>query len=116
MNGYVSRSRLSLFLIVITQSLFLAEAESRGEDLIVTEDTTLDPRKTYGRMVIRASNITVDGREITARPGQTVIQAAQDAGIYIPYLCYFPGMKPYGSNKRSVGVRSSGSSGRAASL
>ena len=41
--------------------------------------------------------LTVDGQEIEAKPGQTIIQAAQDADIYIPYLCYFPGMKPYGA-------------------
>ena len=45
---------------------------------------------------------TVDGREIEARPGQTIIQAAQDADIYIPYLCYFPGMKPYGACRLCV--------------
>lgn len=40
---------------------------------------------------------TIDGQEVTAKPGQTVLQAAVDAGIYIPYLCYFPTMKPYGA-------------------
>ncbi len=42
-------------------------------------------------------SLTIDGVEVTANPGQTVIQAAMDAGIYIPYLCYWPGMKPYGA-------------------
>ena len=41
--------------------------------------------------------LTVDGVQIGAKPGQTVIQAAMDAGIYVPYLCYWPGMKPYGA-------------------
>ena len=41
--------------------------------------------------------ITVDGKQVTAKPGQTIIQAAMDAGLYIPYLCYFPKMKPYGA-------------------
>ena len=45
---------------------------------------------------------TVDGQEIEAKPGQTIIQAAQDADIYIPYLCYFPGMKPYGACRMCV--------------
>ena len=26
-----------------------------------------------------------------------IIQAAMDAGKYIPYLCYYPGMKPFGA-------------------
>ncbi len=40
---------------------------------------------------------TIDGKPITAKPGQTIIQAAMDAGVYIPYLCYYPKMKPYGA-------------------
>ncbi|MEX0760852.1 MAG: molybdopterin-dependent oxidoreductase [Dehalococcoidia bacterium] len=46
--------------------------------------------------------LTIDGREITAKPGQTVLQAAMDAGIYIPYLCYYPKMKPYGACRTCV--------------
>lgn len=41
--------------------------------------------------------ISIDGIEITAKAGQTVLQAAIDNNVYIPYLCYWPGMKPYGS-------------------
>ena len=33
-----------------------------GADLEITADTTLDPQQTYGKMVIKASNVTVDGR------------------------------------------------------
>ncbi|MDA1257568.1 MAG: molybdopterin-dependent oxidoreductase [Chloroflexi bacterium] len=51
---------------------------------------------------------TVDGQEIEANPGQTIIQAAQDAGIYIPYLCYYPGMKPYGACRMCVVSTESG--------
>ena len=39
----------------------------------------------------------IDGREVTAKPGQTILQAAMDQEIYIPYLCYYPKMKPQGS-------------------
>ena len=52
--------------------------------------------------------LTVDGQEIEAKPGQTIIQAAQDADIYIPYLCYFPGMKPYGACRMCVVSTESG--------
>ena len=45
---------------------------------------------------------TIDGREVETTPGTMVIQAANDAGIYIPYLCYHPGMKPYGSCRMCV--------------
>ena len=39
----------------------LSHATESGE-LIITESTTLDPNKTYTRIVIKASNITLDGR------------------------------------------------------
>jgi formate dehydrogenase alpha subunit len=45
---------------------------------------------------------SIDGTEVTAKPGQTVLQAALDAGIYIPYLCYYPKMKPYGACRACV--------------
>ncbi len=39
---------------------------------------------------------TIDGKEIEAAPGQTIIEAADDAGVYIPRLCHKPGLEPYG--------------------
>jgi [NiFe] hydrogenase diaphorase moiety small subunit len=41
--------------------------------------------------------ITIDGKEIDARMGQTILEAADDAGIYIPRLCSHPDLKPIGS-------------------
>ena len=46
--------------------------------------------------------LTIDGVEVTTERGKTVIQAAMDAGIYIPYLCYYPTMKPYGACRMCV--------------
>ena len=43
------------------------------------------------------TTFTIDGREVSAKPGQTILQAAMDHDIYIPYLCYYPKMKPVGS-------------------
>jgi [NiFe] hydrogenase diaphorase moiety small subunit len=40
---------------------------------------------------------TIDGKEIEGRPGQTIIEAADEAGVYIPRLCHKPGLEPYGS-------------------
>jgi len=40
---------------------------------------------------------TIDGRECTARPGQTIVEAARDNGIYIPVLCHVKDLKPAGS-------------------
>jgi [NiFe] hydrogenase diaphorase moiety small subunit len=41
--------------------------------------------------------LTIDGRDIDARPGQTVLEAADAAGIYIPRLCHMKGLTPHGS-------------------
>ena len=42
---------------------------------------------------------TLDGREIPFKAGQTVLQAALAADVYIPHLCYHPEFKPHGSCK-----------------
>ena len=47
-------------------------------------------------------SLTVDGVEIKADPGTNVLQAAIDAGMYIPYLCYYPGMKSFGACRMCV--------------
>ncbi len=41
--------------------------------------------------------IQIDGREIAADEGMTVLQAAQKAGISIPTLCYLETLEPYGA-------------------
>ena len=46
--------------------------------------------------------ITIDGVEVTTQPGKMVLEAAIDAGIYVPYLCYHPGMKPYAACRMCV--------------
>jgi len=38
----------------------------------------------------------VDGVEVEATPGQTIIQACDAAGVYIPRLCYHPDLEPAG--------------------
>jgi len=43
--------------------------------------------------------IKIDGREIPFEDGQTIMDAALAAGIYIPHLCHRPGLKPHGSCK-----------------
>ena len=39
---------------------------------------------------------TVDGIEIAATAGQTIIQACDAAGVFIPRLCYHPDLEPAG--------------------
>jgi predicted molibdopterin-dependent oxidoreductase YjgC len=40
--------------------------------------------------------LTINGQEIQAEKGMTVLEAARSADIYIPTLCYFPDLAPYG--------------------
>jgi NADH-quinone oxidoreductase subunit G len=40
--------------------------------------------------------ITLDGKPVTAAPGEMIIAAADRAGVYIPHFCYHPRMKPVG--------------------
>lgn len=39
----------------------------------------------------------LDDKVCTATPGQTIMEAARDNGIFIPSLCYVEGIKPAGS-------------------
>ncbi len=39
---------------------------------------------------------TIDGVEVEGEPGQTILEAAQAAGIYIPRLCHKDGLEPWG--------------------
>ena len=41
--------------------------------------------------------ITIDGKEIEFKPGQTVIQAATEAGIEIPHFCWHPSLSVSGN-------------------
>ena len=40
--------------------------------------------------------IKIDGREITAKEGMTVLEAARTAGVSIPTLCHHEELDPYG--------------------
>ena len=46
--------------------------------------------------------ISIDGVEIKTQPGKMVLEAAIDSGIYVPYLCYHPGMKPFAACRMCV--------------
>ena len=43
--------------------------------------------------------INIDGQNIPFEEGQTIIEAATAAGVYIPHLCHQPGYTPHGSCK-----------------
>jgi formate dehydrogenase major subunit len=42
-------------------------------------------------------SITINGQTVSARPGQTVLEAARAAGIDIPTLCHHPALAPIGA-------------------
>jgi [NiFe] hydrogenase diaphorase moiety small subunit len=46
-----------------------------------------------------SQTFTLDGKTIPFEEGQTIIQAASAAGVFIPHLCYHPEFKPHGSCK-----------------
>ncbi len=46
--------------------------------------------------------LTINGQEVAAKKGMTVLEAAQTAGIYIPTLCYDPDLEPYGGCRLCV--------------
>ena len=41
--------------------------------------------------------LSVDGNKISCRTGSTILEAAEQHGIYIPRLCYHPDLKPHGA-------------------
>jgi [NiFe] hydrogenase diaphorase moiety small subunit len=45
------------------------------------------------------TTFTIDEQPIPFTPGQTILEAAKAAGIYIPHLCYHPEFKAHGGCK-----------------
>jgi len=41
--------------------------------------------------------ININGRELTANPGQTILETARENDIYVPTLCYSEHFEPYAS-------------------
>ena len=61
-DGRVKSTRQLIFGILI---LCLAEANANAYDasvLVITKSTALDPKQTYSQIIIKASNITLDGQ------------------------------------------------------
>ncbi len=46
---------------------------------------------------VQMVTLTINGQEVQARPGETILEAAQAAGIEIPTLCHDPRLEPYGA-------------------
>ena len=41
--------------------------------------------------------LQIDGEEVEAKEGMTVLEAARSAGIFIPTLCHHEKLQPYGA-------------------
>jgi NADPH-dependent glutamate synthase beta subunit-like oxidoreductase len=46
--------------------------------------------------------LTIDGRTVSVEAGATVLSAAQEAGLYIPTLCYHPDLRPFGACRMCI--------------
>ena len=47
-------------------------------------------------------NLIINDQQVEATKGMTVLEAVQAAGIYIPTLCYYPDLEPYGGCRLCV--------------
>ncbi|HEY51592.1 MAG TPA: 2Fe-2S iron-sulfur cluster binding domain-containing protein [Dehalococcoidia bacterium] len=47
-------------------------------------------------------NLTINGKEVTGRPGMTILEVARDNGIDIPTLCYIQDLPPIGACRLCV--------------
>ena len=50
-----------------------------------------------------AMQVTINGRKLLGRPGQTILELAIENGIDIPNLCYDPRLAPAGSCRLCLG-------------
>ncbi len=46
---------------------------------------------------VQLVTLTLNGREIQAAPGKTILEVAREAGVDIPTLCHDPRLEPYGA-------------------
>lgn len=46
--------------------------------------------------------LTINGKEVKTRQGATILEAAREADIYIPTLCYHPSLAPYGGCRMCI--------------
>ena len=54
-------------------------------------------RSDYDCGLMETVTLTIDGRQVTVEKGKTVLQAAIESGISVPYYCYHPGLGIDGS-------------------
>ena len=68
-----------------------------GDRATTTAASSTDPAHTVPAEVTEETvTFTLDGRQVTARKGEMLIAAAEQAGTFIPRFCYHPRMKSVG--------------------
>ena len=55
-----------------------------------------------GEKKLKTVSLAIDGVKVEVPEGTTVLEAALKAGIYIPSLCYYPDLEPYGGCRLCV--------------
>ena len=50
----------------------------------------------------KITNFTINGRQVSAERGETILQVARREGIYIPTMCYLPKTNPSASCRMCV--------------
>ena len=76
-------------------------AKAKGKSIARVKVKAKGIRKAKGVVKAKAAiakmvRFELDGKECTAKSGQTIIEAAKANGIYIPVLCHYEGMQPAG--------------------
>ena len=71
-------------------------------DAIHSPARTDSKTSALGAVTAHPVTLTVDGREITARAGETVLTACREAGVHIPTLCDDPRLEPFGGCRLCV--------------
>ena len=74
---------------------------ARGEEDLRRARSASPPRRRENRRQKEQRDMSeillqIDGREVEAREGMTVLEAAQQVGIDIPTLCHHEKLEPYG--------------------
>ncbi len=62
----------------------------------------LDTQSPQRRLVAPAFSLEIDGRTLTGREGQTVLEVCRDNGIEVPTLCYEPKLPGFGACRMCV--------------
>jgi formate dehydrogenase major subunit len=61
--------------------------------------TTQSPQR---RLAAPSFSIEIDGRTLTGREGQTILEVCRDNGIEVPTLCYEPKLPGFGACRMCV--------------